>query len=88
MGIAVLDGQTHVSCDVCKATISTDRADGVVPSEWMTGHLWLDISLSMQKQTPLCFCPVCRVNIADQWRIVVGREPEPEQLSFDIGDEQ
>ena len=51
--------KTVVLCDVCGATAETTRPDGVVPPDWATGHLWLDISLTEQRQTPICFCPEC-----------------------------
>lgn len=51
--------QTLCRCDHCGATESTNRGNGVAVAGWMTGHLWLDISLSEQKQIPICFCPAC-----------------------------
>lgn len=59
MGIELLEHSTMVTCDTCGAVIETARADGVVPSDWTTGHLWVDISLTEQRQVPLCFCPTC-----------------------------
>ena len=52
--------QTVVVCDKCKAREVTTVMDGVVPHGWLTGQLWLDISLSQIKQIPLCFCQSCR----------------------------
>ena len=51
--------QTVCVCDRCALTVATSRANGVVAEGWMTGNLWLDISLTEQRQTPLCFCPDC-----------------------------
>lgn len=51
--------QTICACDRCGVTEATGRADGVAPADWMTGQLWLDISLSEQRQSPICFCPGC-----------------------------
>lgn len=50
---------TRLRCDCCKTAAATDRADGRVPPDWGTGQLWLDISLSEQRQVALCFCPDC-----------------------------
>jgi|GEM_PF-4363802 len=50
---------TRLQCDCCKVTAATDRADGRVPPDWGTGQLWVDISLSEQRQVALCFCPDC-----------------------------
>lgn len=63
MSIKILDMGTEVVCDICGYSTETARPDGVVPAGWMTGHLWLDISLSEQRQTPLCFCPTCAPSI-------------------------
>jgi len=35
-----------------------------VPEGWMTGQLWLDLSLAEQKQIPICFCSDCRDLVA------------------------
>lgn len=51
--------QTLCKCDVCGLVEATGKANGVVPAGWGTGHLWLDVSLSEQRQTPLCFCAGC-----------------------------
>jgi len=57
--------RTVCECDRCGAQAATERADGVIPDGWMTGHLWLDISLGEQRQHPLCFCPDCRAVLAE-----------------------
>ena len=59
MGIKVTDEDTELTCDTCAVVMTTGKPNGVVPDGWMTGHLWLDISLSEQRQFPLCFCPEC-----------------------------
>lgn len=53
------NGLTICKCDGCGETQSSTPANGVVSPGWMTGHLWLDIELSRQKQFPICFCPTC-----------------------------
>lgn len=58
-------GQTICACDRCGVNEATGRADGVAPANWMTGQLWLDISLSEQRQSPICFCADC----ADRMRV-------------------
>lgn len=63
MGIEIKDGVTEITCNTCAVVITTDKPNGVVPNDWMTGHLWLDISLSEQKQVPLCFCPECKPRV-------------------------
>lgn len=80
--------QTLCKCDVCGLVDVTANANGVVPAGWGTGHLWLDVSLSEQRQTPLCFCASC-------WPGVMGAEsialvpvmmepqPDPGQTSGD-----
>ena len=60
MGIKLTEHSTIIGCDICGAQIETARADGVVPVEWGTGHLWIDVSLSEQLQRALCFCPTCK----------------------------
>lgn len=62
----ILDTQndrTIIRCESCDLSAATEKANGIVPSDWMTGHLWLDMSLSEQRQTPLCFCPDCAASI-------------------------
>nr|WP_319250511.1 hypothetical protein [uncultured Celeribacter sp.] len=52
-------GNTAFTCDMCGVISTEDGLSGVIPSGWMSGHLWLDVSLSEQRQIPLCFCPNC-----------------------------
>lgn len=47
-------------CDCCSAEQRTAKANGVVPADWGTGQLWIDISLSDIKNMPLCFCATCK----------------------------
>jgi len=54
------NNMTVAVCDVCQIYVNTGRADGVIPEDWMTGHLWLDVSLTEQKQMAICFCPSCK----------------------------
>jgi len=58
--------KTILVCDRCGEQEKTDQPNGVVPKEWMTGHLWMDISLSTQKQIPLCFCSTCTLQIKER----------------------
>lgn len=59
MGIVIDGGATHATCNGCGAAASTDRADGVVPMDWGTGQLWIDLRLDTMRQIPICFCPDC-----------------------------
>ncbi|SDL37413.1 hypothetical protein [Paracoccus chinensis] len=65
-------GQTICVCDRCGLTNATDTANGVVVEGWMTGQLWLDISLAEQRQTPLCFCPACAPTMHAATRIQIS----------------
>lgn len=67
---------TLVRCENCGSEVVTDKADGVIPSEWMTGQLWLDVSMGEQKQWPICFCPTCKPHVISTLRFVltVGEE--------------
>jgi len=67
--------QTICACDRCGVTEATDRADGVAVAGWMTGQLWLDISLSDQRQIPLCFCADCVPQITSASTIQVSAAP-------------
>lgn len=67
--------QTICLCDRCGVTEATTRADGVVVDGWMTGHFFLDISLSEQRQKPLCFCPDCTPVMLDVVTIQVSAAP-------------
>lgn len=71
------DDTTVSVCDICEAQEITQRASGVAPAEWMTGQLWLDISLSEQKQQVLCFCPECKPRVLDDLRLFL-KDPEVE----------
>jgi len=51
--------QTICQCDRCNIVEATSIANGVVVEGWTTGQFWLDISLTEQKQIPLCFCTLC-----------------------------
>ncbi|SEI10211.1 hypothetical protein [Paracoccus alkenifer] len=70
-----LDNESHqtiCACDRCGVTEATDRADGVAVAGWMTGHLWLDVSLSEQRQSPLCFCPDCSARMRSATTIQIS----------------
>ncbi|MDP0925720.1 hypothetical protein Q0601_00900 [Paracoccus onubensis] len=54
---------TVCTCDCCGLVEATDEANGVAVEGWGSGHLWLDVSLAEQRQTPLCFCPACNPGI-------------------------
>lgn len=64
--------QTICACDRCGLTEATSKADGKAPADWMTGQLWLDVSLSQQRQTPICFCPDCAEVIVDATMIQIS----------------
>ena len=53
-------GMTVCSCDRCGVIHATEVTTGVVPDGWLTGQFLLDVSLSEQRQTPICFCLECR----------------------------
>lgn len=53
------NNQTICICDICGAASSTESPNGVVTEGWGTGQLWIDISLTEEKQVPLTFCPTC-----------------------------
>lgn len=81
--------QTICVCDRCGETQATPKANGVVLEGWLTGHLWIDLSLAEQRQTPLCFCTDCRdimlqaetIQISASSRITpIPAEPDPELL--------
>lgn len=61
MPIKIIENTTKINCEICNYEVITEKNDGVVPSDWMTGQLWLDKSLSEQHQRPLSFCPTCKV---------------------------
>lgn len=58
--LAEAEGTTYCECDRCRTVVGTGKADGVAPADWLTGQLWIDVSLSEQKQTPIVFCGDCR----------------------------
>lgn len=65
MAISRTTDNTIAICDTCSAQFVSNIANGVIPATWMTGQLWLDISLAEQRQTPICFCPDCKPFVAD-----------------------
>lgn len=67
------ENKTVASCDVCGAQEVSDVANGVIPLDWMTGQLWLDLSLAEQKQTAICFCPECKPHIASSLRMIIAK---------------
>lgn len=73
------NNQTLCRCDMCGLVHATDQANGVVPADWMTGHLWLDVSLSEQKQFPITFCPDCRSHLLAGTVWVVAEPAAPEE---------
>lgn len=81
--------QTICVCDRCGETQATPKANGVVLEGWLTGHLWIDLSLSEQRQTPICFCTDCRdvmiqaetIQISASSRVIPPSvEPDPNLL--------
>lgn len=71
--------QTIVQCDHCDVTAATDRPDGVVPVDWATGQLWIDLSVSEQRQTPICFCPDCSPAILSSTSLRIAHYEEPSE---------
>lgn len=69
------NAQTLCLCDRCGVVADTMKADGVVPPDWLTGHFFLDISLSEQRQKPLCFCPECAPAILGAETIQISAAP-------------
>jgi len=53
------ENSTVVHCDKCGAAEATNMGNGLAPLDWVTGQLWIDVSIQQQKQTPICFCPTC-----------------------------
>lgn len=72
MGIAIVDNKTVVQCDVCGIQEETAVPNGVAPASWMTGQLWLDMSLTEQKQRAICFCVSCRTPAIEQVQFTIG----------------
>lgn len=69
--------QTIVRCDCCLDIAATDRADGVYPEGWASGNLWIDLSLSKQRQIPIAFCPACASSICDEEaEFIINRKPD------------
>ena len=78
--------RTVCICDFCGAGAETDIANGVVVEDWMTGHLWLDLSMSEQRHDALAFCPSCAAGVRGGGAISfslaeVEPEPEPTEVS-------
>lgn len=71
MPIAIEEETTRVTCDVCGFEEVTNKPNGVVPSNWGTGQIWLDVSLSEQKQYPICFCEVCKPSVLTSLKIAI-----------------
>lgn len=71
MGTTLVEDGTLVTCDICASSVTTSKPNGVVPDDWMTGHLWIDISLSEQRQIPLCFCPDCKPRVLTDLALVL-----------------
>ena len=69
MGITLEENGTRVSCDICRFEEVTSFPNGVVPATWATGQLWIDISLSEQRQYPLCFCPECKPKLLTELKL-------------------
>lgn len=59
MGAVILDGATLATCNGCGFEAATDRPDGMLPPDWGTGQLWIDLRLDTMRQIPICFCPDC-----------------------------
>lgn len=57
------DGQIVANCDNCQAEASVNQMTGALPTTWLSGQLWIDVSLSQQRQFPLCWCPDCKLSI-------------------------
>lgn len=73
--------RTVCICDFCGAGGETDIANGVVVEDWMTGHLWLDLSMSEQRHDALAFCPSCAAGVRGGGAISFSlAEVEPEPL--------
>lgn len=53
------NGITICTCECCGEIRSTTRADGLVPTGWITGQLWLDLNPNVMRQLPLAFCEAC-----------------------------
>lgn len=53
------NGITICTCECCGEIRSTPRADGLVPTGWITGQLWLDLNPNVMRQLPLAFCEAC-----------------------------
>lgn len=71
MSITIEEQGTKFSCDICKFEETTSIPNGVVPSTWATGQLWIDISLSEQRQYPLCFCSTCKPRLLTELKLVL-----------------
>lgn len=69
-------GETVSKCDVCGEVSVSSTPNGVAPEGWMTGQLWLDVSLTQQRQTPICFCTTCapRIAISEDIRFLADGE--------------
>jgi hypothetical protein len=76
MGILLTQAKAIATCDACGISVQINPATGIVPAEWMTGQLWLDLSLSQQMQRPLCFCQNCKPGIPDSLQFVVGTQAD------------
>lgn len=57
------NGLTILSCDGCGMVKTKSPADGVVPDDWISGQIWIDLDLSRQRQVPICFCKECGAGI-------------------------
>jgi hypothetical protein len=64
--------KTICICDRCGKTEETDVADGVTISGWLTGQLWIDLSLSQQRQQAINFCLECNDYIANATTIKIN----------------
>lgn len=73
-----LNNTTVITCETCDAQVTTGMADGVVPSDWMTGQLWLDTTVNEQRQRPICFCPSCKPYVMSTLRLSVSASEEAE----------
>ena len=50
-------------CDTCGVIEEVKDDRGRLPPAWATGQLWIDLSMSEQRQIPLCFCPACAPSV-------------------------
>lgn len=65
------EGLIEANCDNCQAGAPVNQMTGALPNTWLTGQLWVDVSLSQQRQFPLCWCPDCKGSILDGGEIHV-----------------